>query len=102
MIDSITRLDLSLLVCNGLSVRARKLDPKLCIKRRQAKRASEIKDKINISCYTEYKAFGPSLIYNNLWTDEKLQHFQYLSHTLYTKFIEHDCSVPSIILILND
>jgi len=65
MIDSITRLDLSLLVCNGLSVRARKLDPKLCIKRRQANLASEIKDEINISCYTEYKEFGPSLIYNN-------------------------------------
>ena len=61
MIDSITRLDLSLLVCNGLSVRARKLDPKLCIKRRQAKLASDIQDEINISCYTEYKAFGPSL-----------------------------------------
>jgi len=30
----------------------------------KAKLASEIKDKINISCYTEYKAFGPSLIYN--------------------------------------
>jgi len=35
------------------------------MKRRQAKLASEIKDKINTSCYTEYKAFGPSLIYNN-------------------------------------
>ncbi len=64
MIDSITRLDLSLLVCNGLSTRARKLDPKLCIKRRQAKLASDLLEQINISCYTEYKAFGPSLIYN--------------------------------------
>jgi len=26
--------------------------------------ASEIINEINISCYTEYKAFGPSLIYN--------------------------------------
>jgi len=40
-------------------------EPKLCIKRRQAKLASDIKDEINISCYTEYKAFGPSLIYNS-------------------------------------
>jgi len=26
--------------------------------------ASEILNQINISCYTEYKMFGPSLIYN--------------------------------------
>jgi len=49
-----------------MSVRARKLDPKLCIKRRQAKLASDIQDEINISCYTEYKVFGPSLIYNTV------------------------------------
>jgi len=37
----------------------------LCKKRRQTKLASKIPNEINISCYTEYKAFGPSLIYNN-------------------------------------
>jgi len=65
MIDSITKLCLSLFVCtNGLSYSGKKLDPRCVLKLRQTNLASEITNKINISCYTEYKAFGPSLIYN--------------------------------------
>ncbi len=65
MIDSITKLCLSLSVCtNGLSYSGEETRPKLCIKRCQTNLASEISNEINISCYTEYKAFGPSLIYN--------------------------------------
>ena len=66
MIDSITKLCLSLLVCtNGLSYSGEETRPTLCIKRRQTDLASEIINETNISCYTEYKAFGPSLIYNS-------------------------------------
>jgi len=67
MIDSITKLCLSLLVCtNGLSYSGKETWPTLCIKRRQTNLVSEIINEINISCYTEYKAFGPSLIYNTV------------------------------------
>jgi len=60
MIDSITKLCLSLSVCtNGLSYSCEETWPKLCIKRRQTNLVSEISNEINISCYTEYKAFGP-------------------------------------------
>ena len=69
MIDSITKLCLSLLVCkNGLSYWGKETQPTLCTKRRQTNLASEIINEINISCYTEYQAFGPSLIYNNVIT----------------------------------
>ncbi len=67
MIDSITKLCLSLLVCtNGLSYSGEETRPTLCIKAMQTNLASEITNEINISCYTEYKALGPSLIYNTL------------------------------------
>ncbi len=47
-------------------IQARKLDPS-CVKR-DAKLilASDLLEQINGNCYTEYKAFGPSLIYNNI------------------------------------
>ena len=38
-----------------------KSDAKRCL-------ASALLEQIKISCYTEYKAFGPSLIYNNVIT----------------------------------
>jgi len=66
MIDLITRLDLSLLVCKRSICLGEETRPKLCIKRRQTKLASDISNKIKSSCYTEYKAFGPSLIYNSI------------------------------------
>jgi len=45
-------------------IRARKLDPS-CVKRdAKLTLASDLLEQINISCYTEYKALGPSLIYN--------------------------------------
>ena len=65
MIDSITNSIYLYFVCKQSVCLGEETRLKLCIKGRQAKLASEIKDKINISCYTEYKAFGPSLIYNN-------------------------------------
>jgi hypothetical protein len=41
----------------------------LCLKGRQAKLvASALLKQINSSYYTEYKAFGPSLIYNTRYT----------------------------------
>jgi len=65
MIDSKTKLCLSLLVCtNGLSYSGEEIRPTLCIKRRQTNLVSDLLEQINISCYTEYKAFGPSLNYN--------------------------------------
>jgi len=70
MIDSITKLCLSLLVCtNGLSYLGEETRPLLCKKRRQTNLASEMINEININCYTEYQAFGPSLIYNILSED---------------------------------
>ncbi len=76
MIDSITKLCLSLSVCtNGLSYSGEETRPKLCIKQRQTNLASVISNEINISCYTEYKALGPSLIYNSKTQSGNLQNF---------------------------
>jgi len=79
MIGSITKLCLSLLLCtNGLSYSCEETQPTLCLKRRQTDLASEILNEINISCYTEYKAFGPSLIYNtcNFKLNYQLKHIK--------------------------
>jgi len=65
MIDSITHsFCLRHYVQNGLSYLGEETRPKLCLKRRQATLAWDLLEQINISCYTEYKAFGPWLIYN--------------------------------------
>jgi len=63
--DSITRsFCLHHYVRNVLSYLAKETRPMLCLKGGQATLASALLEQIQISCYTEYKAFGPSLIYN--------------------------------------
>jgi hypothetical protein len=49
-----------------------KTQPTMC-RRKDAKRclASLLLEQIKISCYTEYKAFGPSLIYNKKSSRQK-------------------------------
>jgi len=62
-IDSRTRsFCLCQYVQNGLSYSGKETRPKL--KDAKLTLASDLLEQINISCYTEYKAFGPSLIYN--------------------------------------
>ncbi len=59
---------LSLSVCtNGLSYSGEETQPNLCLKGCQANSGISFLEQIN-SSYTEYKAFGPSLIYNNIDT----------------------------------
>jgi len=43
---------------------ARKLNPSCVERDAKLTLASALLEQINISCYTEYKALGPSLIYN--------------------------------------
>jgi len=66
-IDSITRsLGLCQNVQNGLSYPGEETRPKLCINGTKLCLASALLEQIKISCYTECKAFGPSLIYNTI------------------------------------
>ncbi len=44
---------------------ARKLDLRCVYKDAKRGLASALLEQIKISCYTEYKGFGPSLIFNN-------------------------------------
>jgi len=53
-------------VQNGLSYSGEETQPTLCTKVAKQGLASSLLEQIKISCYTEYKAFGHSLIYNTL------------------------------------
>jgi len=81
-------------------IRAKKLDQR-CVNQLQAPcLASDLKTQINISCYTEYKAFGPSLIYNIMFLTQKLfletlslTHLDNVYDTLYVQEI-HNLTLP--------
>jgi hypothetical protein len=75
-IDSITRsFCLCQFVQNGLSYPGDETRPKLCISNAMLGLASALLEQIKISCYTEYKALGPSLIYNSCKYCQKAQTF---------------------------
>jgi len=47
-------------------IQARKLDSSCVLRDTKLTLASALLEQIKTSCYTEYKAFGSSLIYNNI------------------------------------
>jgi len=53
-------------VQNGLSCLDKKTRPTLCLKGSQARLGINSLGTNKVSCYKEYKAFGPSQIYNSI------------------------------------
>jgi len=85
-IDSITQsLCLWQHVQNGLSYLGKETLPTLCRNKAKLCLASELLEQINISCYTEYKVFGPSLIKNRFIGLTQ-------AHTIMYFFLENGCN----------
>ncbi len=86
-------------VQNGLSYSDEETWLTLCLKRRQARDlTSSLLEQIKISYYTAYKAFGPSLIYNNNMTliiNRKLNKRWRITYIVISSYINHLTTIIS-------
>jgi len=93
-IDSITQsFCLCYYVQNGLSYLGEETWLTLCKKDAKRGMASSLLEQIKISCYTEYKAFGPSLIYNIHSVSWKIP---YDTHSMINNAKQHEANISVI------
>ncbi len=104
-IDSITQsFYLHHNVQTSLSYLAEETKPTLCKRTPNFALALHLLEQIKISCYTEYKAFGPSLIYNIMLVSElnvitlKMCHIAVQKNTCYLTL---KCISFTCVLFLN-
>jgi len=102
MIDSITySFCLRHYVRNSLSYSVKETQPTLCKPMPSSQLSFRSWDQINISCYTEYWAFGPSLIYDittdyincliKSWAEYQTQEMAWLSLGLTKLLLDLNC-----------